>query len=102
MNDDPTKILAQLDREGTETLDLAGLYARTLESLAQRIQSTASAGTPTDRVALRSSALRLNHAATEGIAALVSVVVQSARLDLLATIRSNLEAADRERERQGS
>ena len=86
--------LAQLDREGAETLDLAGLYARALESLALRMQSAVAAGPPADKAALRSASLRLSHAANEGLAALVSVIVQSARLDMLATMRAILEPKD--------
>jgi len=92
MRESAEKALAQVERESKETLDIAGLYGRTLQSLAQRIQSTAAAGPLADKVALRSAALRLNHAATEGVAALIAVLIQSARLDTLATIRSILEA----------
>ena len=84
--------LAQLEREGQQTLELAGLYARTLESLALRMQSAVDAGPPADKAALHSAALRLSHAANEAIAALISVIVQSARLDLLATMRGNFES----------
>ena len=91
MDDDTRKVLAQLDHEGAHTLELAGLYARALESLAQRMQSAAAAGPPADTAALRSASLRLEHAANEGIAALVSVIIQSARLDVLATIRPILD-----------
>lgn len=91
MVDEAKNALAQLDREGAETLDLAGLYARSLESLAQRMQGAVAAGPPADKAALRSAALRLSHAANEGLAALVSVIVQSARLDMLATTRAILE-----------
>lgn len=83
--------LAQLDREGAETLALAGFYARALEALALHMQSAVAAGPTADKAALRSAALRLSHAANEGIAALVSVIVQSARLDLLAAMRANFE-----------
>jgi len=91
MDDDTRKVAARLDHEGTHALALAGFYARTLESLAQRMQSVAAAGPPADKGALRSAALRLEHAANEGLAALVSVIVQSARLEVLATIRTALE-----------
>ena len=51
-------------------------------------------GPQADKVALRSAALRLSHAANEGLAALVSVIVQSARVDTLATMRPILEPKD--------
>ncbi|HYQ26414.1 MAG TPA: hypothetical protein VER04_04320 [Polyangiaceae bacterium] len=91
MADDTQKVLARLEHEGAHALELAGLYARTLESLAQRIQGAAASGAPADKSAMRSAALRLEHAANEGLAALVSVIVQSARLDMLATVRKILE-----------
>ena len=86
--------LAQLDHEGAETLALAGSYARALELLARRMQSVVAAGPPADKVALRSAGLRLSHAANEAIAALVSLIVQSARLDMLASIHPILKPKD--------
>ena len=87
MVDNAQNELANLDREGIETLSLAGSYARTLAVLAHRMQSIATVGSAQDATALRSAALRLSHAANEAMAALVSVIVQSARLDALATMR---------------
>ena len=91
MDEDIRKVLAQLDQESAHTLDLAGFYAHTLESVAQRMQSAAAGGPPADKAALRSAALRLEHAANEALTALVSVIVQSARLDVLAGLRPVLE-----------
>jgi hypothetical protein len=96
MADDTQNVLARLDHEATHALELAGLYARTLESLARRMQGVTTGELPADKAALRSAALRLSHAATEATAALVSVVVQSARLDMLATVRPLLEPKDAE------
>ena len=91
MADDTQNVLARLDHEATHALELAGLYSRTLESLARRMQGVTIGEPPADKAALRSAALRLNHGANEAIAALVSVIVQSARLDMLATIRPIVE-----------
>jgi hypothetical protein len=90
MTDRATNALAQLHRESAETLALAGSYARTLESLARRMQSVV-VGPHADSVALRSTGLRLSHTAKEAIATLLSLIVQSARLDILATMHSILE-----------
>ena len=84
--------IARLEREGTETLSLAGSYARNLETLARRMRTIAIVGPLQDTTALRSAALRLSHAANEAMAALVSVIVQSARLDALATMRPTQES----------
>jgi len=91
MDDDTQKVLARLDSEGVHALELAAMYARALESLARRMQCAATGGQPAAKATPRSAALRLEHAANEGVAALVSVIVQSARLDMLATIRQALE-----------
>jgi hypothetical protein len=98
MDDDTRKAVARLEQEGTQALELAALYARTLESLARRMQSAAAVRLPRDNAALRSSALRLDHAATEALAVLVAVIVQSARLDMLATIRPILEPKNTDRQ----
>ena len=94
MTDRVKKALAQLDHDGAQTLALAGLYARTLESLALRIQSVVAAGPTADTTALRSAGFRLSHTATEAIAALASLIVQGARLEALATMRPSLDASD--------
>jgi len=92
VSDPATSALSEIERDSAETLELAGLYARALESLALRMQSVVVSGpAAADKLALRSAALRLAHAANEGIAALVSVIVQSARLDALASVRGHLE-----------
>lgn len=70
------------------------MYARALESLALQMQSVVVSEPAADKLALRSAALRLAHAANEGIAALVSVIVQSARLDALASVRGYVEPKD--------
>jgi hypothetical protein len=88
MADDTPTELSRLDREGAESLAIAGLYARVLDRLVQRMQAVTSAGAPLNTTELRSAALRLSHAANEAMAALVAVIVQSARLDTLATMRS--------------
>ena len=54
MDDDTRKVLARLDHEGAHALELAALYARTLESVARRMQSAAAARPPADTAALRS------------------------------------------------
>jgi len=95
MDDDTRKVLARLDHEGAHALELAALYARTLESVARRMQSAAAARPPADTAALRSAALRLEHAASEGLAVLLSVIIQSARLDVLATMRMDLAGEGR-------
>ncbi|HET7540709.1 MAG TPA: hypothetical protein VFK05_12580 [Polyangiaceae bacterium] len=91
MDDHTRKVLDRLDHEGASALELAGFYARTLEAAAQRMQCASAGGLPVDAAALRSAALRLEHAASDGVAALVSVVVQSAQLDVLATVRRIIE-----------
>ena len=91
MANETRKPLAQLEHDGNVTLELALLHARKLESLAQRMQRAAAGGLPADKAALRSTALRLEHTANEAFTALVSVIVQSARLEMLATIRASLE-----------
>jgi len=93
-NENTIKALAVLDNEGAQSLQLAASYARTLESLARRMQSVAPGRPSADRRALRSAALRLEHTAKEGLATLVSVIVQSARLEMLATIRASIEPTD--------
>jgi hypothetical protein len=85
-DDNPTE-LVRLDREGAQTLALAGSYAGTLALLAHRMQTVTSAGPPQNTAELRSAALRLSHAANEAMAALIAVIVQGARLDALATMR---------------
>ena len=92
MTDNRPTELSRLDREGEETLALAGLYARTLAVLAHRMQTVTSAGPPQDTIALRSAALRLSQAANEAMAALVAVIVQSARLDALATMHATKDS----------
>ena len=87
MADEKPTELIRLDREGAPTLALAGSYARTLGLLAHRMQTVTSAGAPQNTTDLRSSALRLSHAANEAMAALIAVIVQSARLDALAMMR---------------
>jgi len=51
------------------------------------MQTVTSAGPPQNTAELRSAALRLSHAANEAMAALIAVIVKSARLDALATMR---------------
>ncbi|HKO52265.1 MAG TPA: hypothetical protein VJV79_31370 [Polyangiaceae bacterium] len=87
----PTE-LVRLDREGAQTLALAGSYARTLGLLAHRMQTVTSAGAPQNTTDLRSAALRLSLAANEAMAALITVIVQSARLDALAMVRPTQES----------
>ena len=92
MAKDPRAELSRLDRQGAETLALAASYARTLELLAQRMRTITSVGPPQSTTALRSAALRLSHSANEAMTALVAVIVQSARLDALATMRPTQES----------
>jgi hypothetical protein len=96
MDDDTRKALARLDQEGSLALALAGLHARKLESLARRMQAAVTGGLPADKATRRSAALRLEHAANEGLAALVSVIVQAARLDVLMTICPILEPTNKD------
>lgn len=92
MADERRTEISRLDREGAETLALAGSYARTLELLAHRMRTVTTAASPQNTVALRSAVLRLSHAANEAMAALVGVIAQSARLDALAAMRPTQES----------
>jgi hypothetical protein len=91
MADDKLPDLARLEREGAESLALADLYVRTLTRLAHRMHTVTSAGPPQTTVDLRSAALRLTHATNEAMTALVAVIVQSARLETLARMRTTQE-----------
>jgi hypothetical protein len=94
MADNKRPGVTRLDREGAETLGLADSYARALERLARRMQIVATAVPFESATVLRSAALRLSHAANEAMGALLAVIVQSARLDALATIRATQEAKE--------
>ena len=100
MADQTKNALAHLHRESAETLALASSYARTLESLARRMQSVVDVESPANKGALRSTGLRLSHTANEAIAAVVSLIVQSARLDVLARLYPLLEATEAESSNQ--
>lgn len=91
MADEKPTFLARLDRDGAETFALAGVYARTLALLARRMQTVTTAAPPQNALELRSTALRLSHAANDAMAALVAVIVQSARLETIAAMRATQE-----------
>src|SRR4051812_35876509 len=87
--------LALLQREGIQSLELAERYARALEAAARRIACTAKSGEPAHPVGLRSTAMHLQHAATDALNALVLILSEAARLDSLATVRKILDAQNR-------